>query len=440
MTSLIRRWLVTLPAFVLAGALVTACDLNEALKVESPTRIPAEPLETPANAPLLVNGAVADFECAFNGYVVVGGLIGEELEDYLQTADRWPYDRRDVQSRDRRYAVQSCENAGVYTPLQTARVSANGARRLLDRSTDAEVSNRQQLLARAAAYEAWATLFLGEMFCTTVLSTIEPGGVFNYGPEITRQQALQEAETRFTQAIQAAQQFSDTAMVNLANMARVGRARTRQTLGNISGARDDAAGVPANFVFNVTTSSISSRRTNRVWAEGNALGVSSSVGSRYRAMNDPRVSYRDLNRPSALGVPGVAQLKYTSAATPIPLATGDEAQLIIAEADAANAATAANAVSIINTFRARGNQGPYAGPVDAASLRAEVIDQRRRELFLEGTHFGDILRYNLTPTPATGTNFPAGGQYGTQQCTGTDTRVGLPLPDIERQNNPVLGS
>jgi hypothetical protein len=436
----LKKWLLTLPAFALVGGLVTACDLNEALKVESPTRIPAEPLETPINAPLLVNGAVADFECAFNAYVVVGGLIGEELEDYLQTADRWPYDRRDVQSRDRRYAVQTCEAAGVYTPLQTARVSANGARRLLERSTDAEVANRLQLLARAAAYEAWSIFFLGEMFCTTVLSTVDPGGVFNYGAEVARQAAFQEAETRFTQAIQTAQQFSDTAMVNLANMARVGRARTRQTLGNISGARDDAAGVPPNFVFNVTTSSISSRRTNRVWAEGNALGVSSSVGSRYRAMNDPRVPYRDLNRPSALGVPGVAQLKYTSAATPIALATGDEAQLIIAEADAASPATAGNAVDIINTFRARGNQGTYTGGLDAASLRAEVIDQRRRELFLEGTHFGDILRYSLHTqlTPPAGANFPAGGQYGTQQCIGADTRVGLPLPDIERQNNPVL--
>jgi hypothetical protein len=69
-----------------------------------------------------------------------------------------------------------------------------------------------------------------------------------------------------------------------------------------------------------------------------------------------------------------------------------------------------------------------------------LIDQRRRELFLEGAHFGDLVRYNITPTPATGATYPAGGQYGTQRCTGTDTRMGLPLPDIERQNNPLLGS
>jgi starch-binding outer membrane protein, SusD/RagB family len=433
----LNRWFATLPALVVAAALTAACNLNDTLRVESPTRIPAGPLETPVNAPLLVNGAVADFECAFGAYVFVGGLIGEELDDYTQTADRWPYDRRDVQSRDRRYAVNGCDAVGVYTPLQTARVSANGARRLLEGATDAEVPNRQLLIATAAAYEAWSIHLLGEMFCTTVLSTVDPGGVFNYAGEITRQAALQEAETRFTQAIDVATQVGTTA-ANIRNMALLGRARTRLDLGNTTGARADAAQVPASFVFNVTASAISSRRNNRLFAESNSLGVNASVSQRYRNLNDPRVPFQDLNRPNALGVPGVAQRKYLENATPIPLATGDEAQLIIAEIDAANVATAANAIAIINTFRARGNQGVYAGPTDPASLRAEVIDQRRRELFLEGTHFGDIVRYNLTPTPAAGTNFPAGGQYGTQSCTGTDTRVGLPLPDIERQNNPLL--
>lgn len=429
-----RKWLA-IAGVVIAAGLVSACE--DALRVESPGRIPAGPLENPANAALLVNGAVTDFECAFGAYVVVGGLIGDELDDYTQTADRWPYDRRDVQSRDRRYATQQCDFIGVYTPLQAARVTANSSRRLIEGWTDAEVPNRQLLIATAAAYEAWSILLLGEGFCTTVLSTVD-GQNFAYGDEITRQQALAEAETRFTQAIDVATQVG-TAAANIRNMALVGRARTRLDLGNTAGARSDAAQVPAAFVFNVTTSGISARRQNRVYNESNNLGVSSSVGALYRAMNDPRVPYVNLNRPNALGVPAIAQLKYTTNAAPIPLATGDEAQLIIAEIDAASPATSANAIAIINTFRARGNQGVYAGGVDPASLRAEVIDQRRRELFLEGTHLGDIVRYGFPLTPATGTSYPAGGQYSTQQCVG-GTQVGLPLPDIERQNNPNLRS
>src|SRR4029450_339790 len=95
------------------------------LSVEPQDRVPASPLESsPANAQLLVNGAIADFDCAFGAYVVMGGLIGEELDEARSIIDRKPYDQRVHTSKDRRYAVSRCDSIGVYTPLQTARVSA----------------------------------------------------------------------------------------------------------------------------------------------------------------------------------------------------------------------------------------------------------------------------------------------------------------------------
>jgi hypothetical protein len=419
------------------GLVLAGCDVNKALSVDSPSRIPAGTLETPANAALLVNGAVSDFECAYGAYVVVGGLVGEELDDYTQTASRWPYDRRDVQSNQSMYSVNGCEGLGVYTPLQTARVTANHIRTLLEGWSDADIpagNNRQVLIATAAAYEAWSILLLGEGFCSTVLTTID-GANFAYAGETTRNDAFKAAEDRFNQAITVAQS-QGSAATSILDMALVGRARARQDQGNLAGARTDAALVPASFVFNATASSVSGRRNNRVFVESNALGVNSSVGARYRTLNDPRVPVQNLNRPNALGVPAWAQLKYTSVSSNIPMATGDEAQLIIAEADAAS--NSSNTIAIINAFRAKGNEGAYTGATDAASLLNEVIDQRRRALFLTGTNFGDIVRYKLTLTPATGTNFPAGQTYGSQSCVG-DTRIGLPLPDVERQSNPKLG-
>jgi hypothetical protein len=419
------------------GLILAGCDVNKALSVDSPSRIPAGTLETPANAALLVNGAVSDFECAYGAYVVVGGLVGEELDDYTQTASRWPYDRRDVQSNQSMYSVNGCEGLGVYTPLQTARVTANHVRTLLEGWTDADIpagNNRQVLIATAAAYEAWSILLLGEGFCSTVLTTID-GANFAYAGETTRNDAFKAAEDRFNQAITVAQ-AQGSAATSILDMALVGRARARQDQGNLAGARTDAALVPASFVFNATASAVSGRRNNRVFVESNALGVNSSVGARYRTLNDPRVPVQNLNRPNALGVPAWAQLKYTSVSSNIPMATGDEAQLIIAEADAAS--NSSNTIAIINAFRAKGNEGTYTGATDAASLLNEVVDQRRRALFLTGTNFGDIVRYKLTLTPATGTNFPAGQTYGSQSCVG-DRRIGLPLPDVERQSNPKLG-
>src|SRR5438874_11853561 len=93
------------------GSLAAAagCDLfNNALEVQNPSNIPASGLETPGNGLLLVNGAVADFECAAGAYVVMGGLITAELLDASETADRFPFDRRTMASTDRRSAVNPC--------------------------------------------------------------------------------------------------------------------------------------------------------------------------------------------------------------------------------------------------------------------------------------------------------------------------------------------
>ena len=422
------RSLATLLAgALLMGSVLAACSIERALEVESPSRIPAGSLEHPSNAALLVNGAVADFDCAFQSYVVVSGLIGEELDEYTQTAARWPYDRRDVQANQSLYATSSCEGLGVYSPLQTARVSANNVIRLLEGWTDAEVPGRTALIARSTAYEAWSQLLLGEGFCSTVFSTFD-GESFNYASEITRQQALETAEATFTEALDLLGSQTGASADSLRYFALLGRARTRLDLGNTAGARADAVLVPAGFVFNSTASAVSGRRNNRVYNESNNIGVSSSVSAIYRGYNDPRVPSVNLNRSNALGVPAHGQLKYPSASSPIPIATGAEARLIVAEADITS--NPSNTVAIIDSFRAAGNQGSYTGPTDAASLRAQVIDQRRRALFLTGTHLGDLIRYDIAPQPAAGTNFPAGGPYGTQLC--------MPVPDVERLNNPAF--
>src|SRR5690349_19411219 len=87
------------PAAILAAVVlgVAACsEIEHPLDVETSSRIPAVNVETPANAQLLVDGAVADFECAFAAYVVQSATVGEEFIYAQQTADRVPADRRAV--------------------------------------------------------------------------------------------------------------------------------------------------------------------------------------------------------------------------------------------------------------------------------------------------------------------------------------------------------
>lgn len=405
-------------AVMLVGTLA-ACE--SLLDVDAASRIPAANLQDPVSANLLLNGAIGDFECAFNSYTVLGGILGEEFIDATQTADRWPYDRREVLPSDARYAEFGCTSLGVYTPLSTARWAAENVLSKLEGWTDAEVDDRTEKIAAAATYAGYSNLLLGEGFCSGVIldADLEPGG------EVTRDQVLQRAEERFTRAIQAAEAANDDVMLNTA---LVGRARTRLNLGNLSDAAADARRVEADFEQTVSASTIASRRENRVYQQNNQ-SQAVSVGVEYRNVTwagvpDPRVPVVDAGRTSSDGTPIWVQEKYTGLETPLPLATWDEAQLIIAEAEGGQ-----TAVDIINMFHLRAGIPPFLS-LDENEIQAHVVEERRRELFLESHHLGDIIRYGLELEPATGTPFSKGGTYGTTTC--------LPLPDVERLNNPRI--
>jgi starch-binding outer membrane protein, SusD/RagB family len=103
-----------------------------------------------------------------------------------------------------------------------------------------------------------------------------------------------------------------------------------------------------------------------------------------------------------------------------------EAQLILAEARGA-----ATGLGILNALRARAGVG--LPPLPATSdFTAALVEERRRELFVQGNRWYDVRRFNLPQNPATGTQYPKGGVYGDQRC--------WPLPDAERLANPNFSS
>jgi len=77
----------------------------------------------------------------------------------------------------------------------------------------------------------------------------------------------------------------------------------------------------------------------------------------------------------------------------------------------------------------------YVGSTNADSVLAAVIDERSRELWLEGQRLYDVIRNNLDIEPAAGTPYRNGGVYGP-----AGAQLCLQLPDNERQNNPNLGN
>jgi hypothetical protein len=420
--SFMGRLRSSLTACVLALVSVlafTGCD--DLLDVEPLDLIPAEGLATPETAELLVNGAVGDFECAFGAYVALSGVMAHELLDATQTANRWPYDRRNLTPQDALYGTFGCTSLGIYTPLSTARYSADFILGKLQEWSDQEVSNRQELIAKAAAYSGYSHLLLGEGFCSMAIDE---------SPELSSQEVMQRAVARFGVALQAAQAAGDP---DLANFARMGRARAYLGLGQEADALQDAQQVPANFEWVATASGDFSRRANRIYAQngdGPTGGTGLSVGDEYRDLTshgdpDPRVEVSDYIRTEADGTDLYYQYKYNSLSDPIPIATGDEARLIVAEIQGGQ-----TAVDIINSLHAAVGLDPFPGG-SAAEIEAQVIEERRRELWLEGHRFFDIRRLSLPLVPEPGTAYRKGGLYGTDRC--------FPLPDVEIRNNPNIG-
>ena len=405
----------------LIGMTLAACKLEQS----APSRVVANDLYVPGNAQLLVTSTISDFECSLAQYIVSTGLVGDELIDAQLSQAGWDYDRRTIVAALNTYATVQCgavQVPGYYTPISIARATADKILTSLEGWTDEEVAGRQDLIGQAATFAGYALVLMGETSCSAALDA---------GPELTPTQLLTEAETRFTKAITAATAANNT---DFLNMARVGRARARIGLKKYADAKADAALVPDNYVHNATYSAANARRENLVNTQF-FRGLYSSVDPSFRGLTvggvpDPRVVVVDAG---ANGQDRVTRIwrstKYPLITSSIPIASGDEAILLAAEADVETNNVAA-AVTGINKLRTKSSLPAYAGGTQA-EVRTQLIDERRRELFLEGQRLGDIIRFKIPQSPAAGASFPAkGGVYGNQLC--------FPLPDVERNNNPTL--
>ena len=408
-----------------------ACTDITTLKQENPGQLAASTLYAPQNAQLIVNGAIADFDCAFTRYVVGSGLLADELSNAIGSVDNYNYDaRRLLTNAD--YGTATCGNnqrPPIYTTLSVARASADTALARLREWTDAQMPtgvNRTRLIAQMSTYAGLSLMLLGEGMCTAAI---------NLGPELQPAQLFEQAKLRFDSAVVAATAANDQPTLNLALLAR---ARTLLNLKQPAAAAVDAARIPAGFVANMAAEGTNNRRQNFAFISINQSNWS-TVDASFRGLTteggapDPRVAVTNTGRAgTAQGSQVWTPDKYPTITTAMPIARYAEAQLILAEARVA-AGDLAGAATAINAARAgRAALGTYsAAGQTAAQVQAQIVEERRRELFLEGHRLGDMRRLGIPFTPASGVAYPGGGGvYGTQTC--------FPLPDVERINNPTI--
>ncbi|MEZ4421806.1 MAG: RagB/SusD family nutrient uptake outer membrane protein [Gemmatimonadota bacterium] len=416
----IARWTTAAAVVTCAGG-IGACD--SLLEVENPGAVEAADLENPALAQTIVNGALGQFECAYTSYVASTSLLADETINSSGWLNINGWGWRGLELETITGSCPTARNAtglGAYTPLQQAVYVTGEGRRLIESFPEAEVNgDKGEMLALLEIYGAFAHLLLGEGFCEMAI---------DQGPLLQPSDVVAMAEAKFSEGLSLADAAGAS---DLALLAQAGRARARLDLGDAAGAYADAAEIPEGFVWNAEYSTIDGVRENRVF--------NLNVPNRYVSANpdeygtllvegqpDTRVVVENSGQAGHDGATvHWYQRKYTSAGSPIPMASWAEAKLVMAEARPSEAK--------MHIDELRGAQGLPAlvltGAETEADLLAIVLEERRRQLWLEGHRLNDMLRHGLA--------FPQGvnhkGQsYGPITC--------MPLPEQEKRANPNIPS
>ena len=401
----------------LAGtaALLASTACSDFLTVKNPNVIDAGSVNPVDDAVTLALSGQQSYSSALGWLIMYGSWFTGEALVSETFPTRNEYGLRAVLN------TNTSHSGDVWFPLSQA---AAGNHLILGLELPTPESNISYV--RAHTWLGYSFQLMAEQFCQ---------GVVYGGPLLTTNDMLDSAIANFTAAITKGTANGTTAAVQLANVARVGRARAYLQRGNKTSAAADAASVPAGFSFSFTHLDDPTNRTrlsNRMWQFTFDRG-SISVAPAFR-ITDNRISYRVPGQHSLVAQDPnsgafVIQQKYPTYASPVRVASKLEADYIAAEAG-----TTADQITLINARRAAGGQAAYAGATDAASVLTELMTQKSLDFYLEGQRFGDWRR-----NPTSVTNVPvAGATYFKPGFPAIGSQTCYPLPLSETDNNPNI--
>ena len=416
-----------------------ACDFaDDLLSVELPGRVQSEDLLNPTFANTLMLSARGDFECALSNHIWAMGIWTLEFINSNQTRTQNVVSLRDtavksVSSLGSASAQPTCREENpppLASALHIARVQGKNAVEIISGLDDADVPEKSFYIGVANAYRGYSVELLSEAFCAVT---------FDAGPLMTREDGFEVARGHFLEAIEFLGRVTSGPNVSEAqsvlNMAKIGYARASLQLGDAAGVLRYRNDVPRDFVRFADRASTSTQTRNWVAFHTGLERISvfdDLLNLEVQGVPDPRVPVRDEGRTASDNIsPMRTQLKYTSDADDIPFATWRELQISIAEVEGGQVA-----VGIINQLRdtvedlpwVTGDHNlPHFSSNDPAEIRDQVIEERRRELWLQGIRIGDMLRNDI---PFVAGLTPKGEVYGPFTC--------VPLEEREEVNNPNI--
>ncbi|MCC6319380.1 MAG: hypothetical protein IT361_17040 [Gemmatimonadaceae bacterium] len=399
-----------------AAAVLASVGCTEFLTVENPNVVDVSAIDPVKDAATLALSAQQNYAVAMGWSVMYSSWFNGESIVAETFPTRNEFGRRDTNESN------GSLSGDVWVPISLAAASA---KIVLNLNLPNPTTNINY--ARAATWRGYSFVTMAQDFCS---------GVVDGGPELTTAAMLDSAVANFTNAITIGSANATADGVQLANIARVGRARAHLQAGRGAQAAADAAAVPSGFSYSFPMIDNLAQRTrlgNRFWqftSDRGSIGVSEI----FRVRPDNRVPYKtpaehSLAPQDASTGAFFIQNKYPAFNTPVRVASKLEAEYIAAEV-----AGPAAQQTLIAARRSVAGVGPYTGPTDAASVLKEFLWQKSLDFYLEGQRQGDWRRH---PTAMTGIPVP-GQAYFKPGFPAIASKTCYPLPITERDNNPNL--
>lgn len=353
-------------------------------EVENPGPIAESSLNSQEAVPGLVVGMSADFSLANRVTTYWGGVWSDDLIHSGTFAAPTIFSTGELNSEDVDPWWNSAHRARW--------VAENGIERIQNILGDE--FNQNFYAARAYLFAGYSNRILGENVCHAV---------FDGGPRENFTNHFVRSEEHFTNALAIAESIGEA---DLRNAALAGRASVRAALGDWDGAAQDAEEVPVEYKFEAVYSLNSSRENNNWPTNTIVRGEYSVYSTPWDGVDDPRLPQELMETASgdtataANGTtPWIAQLKYPTEGTNIPLSKGTEMLLIRAEMELRLNQDVDAAIDLMNESR------NYHGLADisAADLDeawSHLHYERGADMWIEGRRFWDLRRWVEEDGPA----------------------------------------
>jgi hypothetical protein len=456
----LARVLAVAASVGVAGVLGACSDF---LTADNPAAVPVERLADTSLVELMANSVTAGIQSQNYFWFA---FLGANFTDELRTTpavfvDQGTFDQRRVT------VDNSYNSVFTYAPIQRARWLADSVAGRM-RAIYPDSATRDLRLARTYAIAGYDLILLAEGWCAVPISTASEV----YAAPSPSVELFAMAEARFDSAIKVATQskaangsLTTAAGIRAAlgadsvrNLAYVGMARAALGRGDLAKAAASARQVTAigttgNFeyrlYFNATTTLGLQNLFQDYLSGGGGVATSAISNTPFVGLDDARVPHplTATGQPLAEPVTGgnfVAPNSPPSFSTfdgtktgadftysaSIRLASLLEARYIIAEAEGA---TAAN-IAFVESRRTAFPSSTAATPTTAANFLDNLIEQRRRDFFLDGHRMGDLRRYKKAYNKDF---YPTGSYYGSTTVS-FGTQTCWPLNVAEVTNNPKV--